>query len=387
MWDALGAAATESAFDSPFPHGFHSWPAGLHPALARVLLDGLLPAVGDGLVVDPFVGGGTVALEALLHGRPFVGTDLNPLSRLVALERCRPRDEAVAADVETIADAVAEASKERVRDKVPARAPVSPEVARRYLPHTLMELAGLLEEIDAVDDRDVRRTLAVCFSAILTKVSLRRGDTDDGARAELGNKRVGRFIPTERFLDKVHELLKRQTALHEALGERFGRTGPERAADVALFHDDARALPRRLGKTRARLIVSSPPYGGTYNYVEHHAHRLAFLGLDDGAFSAGELFARRRQHDGAAFDQGTFALLSGLSDALHDEGLAILVVGDADLDGERVDAASHLEAIAPKVSLQVVAAAKAPRPDFLRRGPKDAPPRHEHVVALAHRRR
>jgi hypothetical protein len=389
LWDALDVAAHEDASDSPFPHGFHSWPAGVHPAIPRVLLDVLLPAVGEGVVADPFAGGGTVGLEALLHGRAFVGTDLNPLSRLVGGERCRPRDRLTAAAVEELAQTVTEASKERVREKRPARAPVPPAVAQQYLPHTLMELAGLLEEIDAVADKDARRTLAVCFSAILTKVSQRRGDTDDTRREGDGGKRVGRFIPSERFFDKVAELLDKQVALHEALEGRFGERGPRLAEGVQFLTDDARKLNRHLGKNLAKLIVTSPPYGGTYNYTDHHAHRLAFLGLDDAAFQTGELFPRRQQSDGKAFDQGTFSMLSGLSDALHDDGLAIVVVGDADLDGERVDAARHIEAIAPKVSMAVVAVASAPRPDFLRRGPKDPGrgPRLEHLVALAHRRR
>jgi hypothetical protein len=393
LWDALDVAAHEDVGDSPFPHGFHSWPAGVHPAIPRVLLDVLLPAVGDGVVADPFAGGGTVGLEALLHGRAFVGTDLNPLSRLVGGERCRPRDRVTAAAVEEAALSVTEASKERVREKRPARAPVPPAIAQQYLPHTLMELAGLLEEIDAVSDKDARRTLAVCFSAILTKVSQRRGDTDDTRldpqKPGDGGKRIGRFIPTERFFDKAQELLDKQVALHEALEGRFGKDGPRLAEGVQFLTDDARKLNRHLPKALAKLIITSPPYGGTYNYTDHHAHRLAFLGLNDDAFQMGELFPRRQQHDGKAFDQGTFSMLSGLSDALHDDGLALVVVGDADLDGERVDAARHLEAIAPKVSMEVVAVASAPRPDFLRRGPKDRGrgPRQEHLVALAHRRR
>ena len=393
LWDALDVAAHEDASDTPFPHGFHSWPAGVHPAIPRVLLDVLLPAVGEGVVADPFAGGGTVGLEALLHGRAFVGSDLNPLSRLVGGERCRPRDRVTAAAVEEAALAVTEASKERVREKRPARAPVPPAIAQQYLPHTLMELAGLLEEIDAVADKDARRTLAVCFSAILTKVSQRRGDTDDTRldpqKPGDGGKRVGRFIPTERFFDKAQELLDKQVALHEALEGRFGKDSSLLAHQIQFITDDARKLNRHLGRNLAKLIVTSPPYGGTYNYTDHHAHRLAFLGLDDDAFLMGELFARRQQHDGKAFDQGTFSMLSGLSDALHADGLAIVVVGDADLDGERVDAARHIEAIAPKVSMEVVAVASAPRPDFLRRGPKDPGrgPRLEHLVALAHRRR
>jgi hypothetical protein len=318
LFEALEDASDTDALASPYPHGFHSWPAGMHPAIAATVLSGLLPLVPQGGVVDPFAGGGTVGLESLLHDRPFVGTDLNPLSRLVGSERCRPRSLTQVQAVATILAGVVERSKDRVRKKQPSRADVSPEIARQYAPHTLMELAGLLAEIDAVPkDRaeGIRSTLAVGFSAILTKVSNRRGDTDGkagalkpgGADVEVSDdfsKRVGRFIPTERFEAKVHELLDKQQALHDVVGDDI--------LPVSFFTADARDLPEVLGQKRASLILTSPPYGGTYDYTHHHAHRLAFLGLDAGAdaqsFDRRELFARRRANP-SAFDDETKQML------------------------------------------------------------------------------
>ena len=49
-------------------HGFHTWPAGLNPDAARLLL-----GLGGGPVLDPFCGGGTVLVAALLGGRPARG--------------------------------------------------------------------------------------------------------------------------------------------------------------------------------------------------------------------------------------------------------------------------------------------------------------------------
>jgi hypothetical protein len=59
-------------------HGFHSYPARMHPATARKLIDGLSEPGGS--VLDPFCGSGTVLVEGLLAARRVVGVDANPLA-------------------------------------------------------------------------------------------------------------------------------------------------------------------------------------------------------------------------------------------------------------------------------------------------------------------
>ncbi|MDP2339758.1 MAG: hypothetical protein Q8O67_02280 [Deltaproteobacteria bacterium] len=365
LWRALDAAAIGAdAADADVPHGFHSWPAGMHPAIAKTLLDAF-----DGDVVDPFSGGGTVGLEALLHGRRFFGIDLNPLSARIGAVRCRPRDADNAADLADIVDAVTEKSKERVRKKVRVHADVDAAVAKAFLPHTLLELAGLLAEIAAVDDDDARKTLAMVFSSILTKVSLRRGDTDvEGEPRE--EKKIGRFFPSELFQEKAQQLIERQ----HGLWRRVGYAGPKPVFVV----DDARRLPELVKRTR--LIVSSPPYGGTYDYAFHHAHRIAFLKLDDSALRAGELGARRNSADSTAFDDDVSAMLRAMAAVLDADGLAILLLGDGHVGGRRVPADVQLSTLAAGAGLMVKASSSAPRRDW-----RGGPDREEHLVALARR--
>lgn len=44
----------------------------------------------DGIVLDPFVGSGTVAVKALKEGMQFVGIEINPKYAEMANERIRP---------------------------------------------------------------------------------------------------------------------------------------------------------------------------------------------------------------------------------------------------------------------------------------------------------
>jgi 23S rRNA G2445 N2-methylase RlmL len=69
-------------------HGFHTYPARLHPTTARRLVTGLSRA-GDA-VLDPFCGSGTVAVEARLAGRRAFGSDVNPLAVALARRKVDP---------------------------------------------------------------------------------------------------------------------------------------------------------------------------------------------------------------------------------------------------------------------------------------------------------
>ncbi|HWU89627.1 MAG TPA: DNA methyltransferase, partial [Kofleriaceae bacterium] len=86
---ALRAPATDHEVAESLTHPFHSYPARLHPATARVLVE-LVGAGGRGggrggpVIVDPFCGSGTTLVEIRAAGLRAIGVDLNPLAVLVA---------------------------------------------------------------------------------------------------------------------------------------------------------------------------------------------------------------------------------------------------------------------------------------------------------------
>ncbi|HMI90905.1 MAG TPA: DNA methyltransferase, partial [Polyangiales bacterium] len=181
--EALAAGGSEVEQENA-THGFHSYPARMHPAIAGALIE-RFSAPGDALL-DPFCGSGTVLIEALRSGRRATGVDLNPLAIRVAEVQTALRG---AEDRERFAVELArlgEASLERVRERVPVRAALSAHERTFYGPHVLLELAGLRAEIDGVEREDDRRAFEIVFSSLLVKFSLQRGDTSD----ELIEKRI-----------------------------------------------------------------------------------------------------------------------------------------------------------------------------------------------------
>jgi SAM-dependent methyltransferase len=120
-------------------HGFHSYPARLHPASAR----GLVAAFSKpySVVLDPFCGSGTVLVEARALGRKTTGVDANPLAIELAWLKTVAAGEPFVSSIEATARVVAESADARRKAKAGA--------TKRYgeeddLENRLREYAALL---------------------------------------------------------------------------------------------------------------------------------------------------------------------------------------------------------------------------------------------------
>ena len=75
-WDVRGNNTKE------YTHRYHSYPAMMIPQVARKLIDKY--GGKSKLLFDPYCGTGTSLIEANLKNINAIGTDLNPLARLIA---------------------------------------------------------------------------------------------------------------------------------------------------------------------------------------------------------------------------------------------------------------------------------------------------------------
>lgn len=373
---AVAVRAFERAgFEEPdaLTHGFHAWPARMHRAIPATLLDawgrgGPQPAAGA-VVLDPFMGSGTVLVEARARGLRAAGVDLNPLARLLVDVKTRTPDDDEIARFTAAATRVVEANRARVKARAASRAPLPPAEARWYDGHVLRELAGLFEEIEAEPDMRLRRALVVVFTAIVVKFSKQQADTS----AKEAQKRIGRFVPTEFYGKKAAELADRWRSLRAA--------APPPSPDPLVVEGDALALREALPPGfRADVVITSPPYGGTYDYAAHHARRLAWLGVDARAFERGEIGARRRSDDDdarARWEAQTAAMLESIAAVVVPGGLVALVVGDAEVKDARVPADRQLADLASDRGWEPLAVASQPRRDWRGKGERD-----EHLAIL-----
>src|SRR5687768_17122887 len=159
--DALAAGAEPA---DQLTHGFHTYPARMHPAIAARVLHAF-SREGD-RVLDPFCGSGTVLIEAMVAGRVATGVDLNPIATRVASVQCALLDEAARSRFVATAGQVVLGSLTRVRAREPIKAPLSAAERAAYEPHVLLELAGLRAEIAKVELEVDRLALEVAFTAL-----------------------------------------------------------------------------------------------------------------------------------------------------------------------------------------------------------------------------
>jgi DNA modification methylase len=360
--EALDDAGTQEA--DVLTHGFHSYPARMHPAIARVVIE-KLSKPGD-VVVDPFCGSGTVLVEAQRLGRRGAGVDLNPLALRVAEVKCDAREEADRDRFAETLDGIVENSKERVRERAPSNAPLSRDEATRYEGHVLREMGGLYEEIESVANDDDRRAFEVVLSSLVTKLSKQRADTSE----QTVQKKIGRYIPTEMFAKKGQELVERWAEYDHAV--------PKNARKPRLILGDARTLPKLLDGAIADLIVTSPPYAGTYDYAQHHVRRMPWLGLDATTIDEGEIGARRHAGDGLSrWDRELREALTAMAQSTRKGGTIVLLIGDGELEGMRVPAEPQVRRLAPLCGLSLDAGAAQRRADW--HGGAD---REEHLLLL-----
>ena len=371
---AFEVTATETA-ELRDVHGFHSYPARMHPETARRLIEALSRAADT--VLDPFCGSGTVLVEARRLGRRGLGYDINPLSRELCWLKTLAPDAAWLDALRAEAARVAAHADERRKRKAGATQRY-PEVDReQFAPHVLLELDGLRDGIVRSEAPEQRRALFLVLSALLTKVSQRGSDSSESRR----DKRIAPGFPSRFLLKKTDELCQRLAEYRASL--------PAQAPVASCALGDARKLPG-LKPASVALVVSSPPYPGVYDYVQHHDDRLRWLGLSAREFEALEI-GSRRELGGEAFgpalarwERDLGATLTALRRALTPAGAAVLLIADSTLAGRPLFADRVVSKLAPSASLELVARASQARPHFHHgsRAAFDGAPRREHLLLL-----
>ena len=349
-------------------HGFHSYAGRMHPSTARLAIARFSQPGQD--VLDPFCGSGTVLVETMVAGRKAKGSDASPLAVIIAQVRSSTLGpegrQRLVEDARQIAETAAERARKRQRPEIPSWARRESD---RFFPHVAFELYGLRALIGETKEDDVGRALRACLSSILVKFM--RGSDEAEAR------RIGRGVPSHFFAGRAEELARGL----EALERRAPAGTPVPQIRVA----DARALGW-LADNKFDLILSSPPYAGTYDYAEHHDVRFLWLGLprdnldrvqvgarDEGLGSA----VQRWRHDRQRW-------LSEMARVARRGAAIILQVGDGVVAGAPEDAACAVEDEARRMRLVPVARVSQARPphDYRLRQIFAGHPRREHVVML-----
>ncbi|MGC4067611.1 MAG: DNA methyltransferase [Polyangiaceae bacterium] len=355
-------------------HGFHSYPARMHPDTAARLVT-VLSQSGE-VVLDPFVGSGTVLVEARVQGRIAYEIDANPLAVALSSLKLRGLAPDEGEHLIGVANAVAELADERRLAKAGPTRPYGRTEREWFPPHVLLELDGLWKGISELCPAAHRPALELVVSSMLTKVSVRRSDTS----AQTEARRLASGFTIRFFVKKTEELVRRLQAYSASL--------PERELPWGVRLGDARDLPMKEG--RAHAIITSPPYPGVYDYVEHHRLRLDWLKLDAKHLERHEIGAHRdfaQKSATAANEQWAEQMgdcLDEMRRVLAPSGKIALLIADSVVASRAFYADRALQDMAPRHGLKIVAGVSQERSHYHAptRNAFRAAPRREHLIVF-----
>jgi hypothetical protein len=287
-------------------------------------------SVPGGVVLDPFSGRGTVALQARVEGRFALSNDLNPLAFVLSRAKTSPpRWCDVIATLERLC---------RQYNRTSTAEPDVPEDIRMlYHPNTLRQISylrGYLLRRDIKDWSPVECMIAGCLAGIM-----HGKHRHDGTSQYLSISMPNTFSMSPSYVRKFIEekqLAAPDQNVFECLIHKLARLyldaveGPEGDAFIS---DAANLLTGKIKAAGVDLVLTSPPYLQVVNYGTANWIRLWLLGLDGVSRDSG---AGRRHLDAALDHQHTYATyqdfllrtLSGVRRVLKKNGVAVIVIGD-----------------------------------------------------------
>lgn len=282
-------------------HWFYPYKGKFHPQVIRALLNimGLEP--GD-IVLDPFVGSGTLPLEAQLLGIGSVGVDISPLCCLIS--RVKTRSWPSLAEIEDAHGTL-----------LPRMLEAASRTEAALNPRTKLDYPSLRPPsfLDGVSNPVVRDFAELAWLIAVSDLSRRGRSFANAVKANWG---------------KMVASVRDQIAVRDELGLTYPI--PE------IIEGDARALP--LENDSVDGIVTSPPYSLALNYVKNDEHALEAMGLDVKAIVEHFVGVRGRgmAEKFSLYEQDMREAIQEMVRVLRPGGKCAIIIGDKVYEGEPV---------------------------------------------------
>ena len=263
-----------------FTHGFHQYPARMHPEIAKRLISKYAKKSSD-LVFDPFMGSGTVLVESMLHGNNSIGIDLNPLAVLLSTVKTTPIN---AKKLESTFNKIITDSKKDKKNKITYdNAPnFLPNKSKEktlefwYLPRTVNDLQILKNYVFQIKDKQISNFFKICFSLTTRKTSFQKNSIYKIYRMQ-SDKREEHNPDT--FLE-FSKICKKNIKNMKSFS---GKLNSNHASAKPILGNTFDA-PKILGTKKPTLVVTSPPYGDhgtTVAYGQFSKHPGMWLELEN----------------------------------------------------------------------------------------------------------
>jgi hypothetical protein len=285
---------------------------------------------GD-VVLDPFSGRGTTALQARVEGRKTISNDLSPLGYVLSSAKANPPSWA---EISRMIDSLEKSYKtNRYRD-----ADVSNDIRMLFHDKTLGQLLFLQEHLLAKPL--IQWSPCELMLAGTTAGILHGNQRNDGTSMYLSISMPNTFSMAPGYVEKFiaeKGLQKTERNVFELLRDKLTRIYVDslEGSPGTVHKKDAAGLlaSRDIPAGSVDLVITSPPYLKVVNYGTSNWIRLWWLGINEVSRHAGagrleldaELDHRHTYHSYRDFMLRT---MRGIRRVLKPNGVGVLVIGD-----------------------------------------------------------
>jgi len=269
-------------------HCFHSYPAMMIPQVAARLIEKY--GKNANLLFDPYCGTGTALVEANVRNINAVGTDLNPLARLIAKAKTTP------INIQTLDLYLKDFNdwifslRFGIKKNNSFIIPKFNNIDYWFTKDVQIKLAILKHYIDNIDNEQIRKFFLVAFSETVRETSLTRNGEFKLYR--ISEKNLETFNPDVYALIE-NKLSRNRKGLISFLNAKKNNSTSKIYSFNTVFNIPREILP----DSSVDIVVTSPPYGDSRTTVAYgQFSRLAnqWLGFQEASKLDNEMMGGKR---------------------------------------------------------------------------------------------
>ncbi|MHA1652296.1 MAG: DNA methyltransferase, partial [Candidatus Helarchaeota archaeon] len=249
-------------------HGLHIYPAKFIPQIPQLCIRKY--SKPSEYVIDPFCGSGTTLVEAILLRRNAYGIDINPLAQLISRVKTTPLD---LDELEFYYQQLIEFLDLGIKNKLTPLESIPnnsdfPNLEYWFSEKVRMELKQIQNQINLIENNQIREFFLLVLSTIIRKVSLADNDQLHPAKTKYAKIQKNHTIPTFKIfkstVSKKYKIMKHFSSFNfsNVKCEIIGKD----ATDIELTNG-------------IDLAVTSPPYVNALDYVRIHKLEAFWAGL------------------------------------------------------------------------------------------------------------
>ena len=241
-------------------HGFHTYPAMLVPQIAEELLNEY--GKKSKTLFDPFCGTGTTLVEANLKGIDAIGTDLNPLARLISrVKTTAIRQQTLDLFLKDFYDFLFK-YRFGFEKKESVTSPKFNNINYWFSKTVSQDLAIIKSYIDRLKEESIKEFFLVAFSQTIRDTSWTR--KNEFKLYKMDSEKLKNFKP-DVFLLFESTLARNRNGLVEFSGKKKNNS-----QSIVLDINTTHPIQSNILKPNTiDIVITSPPYGDSQTTVAY----------------------------------------------------------------------------------------------------------------------